>query len=140
MCITWAEYLSVGNNLIDSDHKKLIVAINNVAHAIETRDRAALSREFRLLNDLMGAHFINERKIAKAVNFPFDASNLHHLQLIDEIRYMITKIDSLSSCWPDSVVKMYGRYLSDWILEHIIKVDMKLKPVLKTHPYNFVSN
>lgn len=140
MGITWEEYLSVGNGLIDSDHKKLIAAINDVAHAIETRDRTALSSGLRLLNNLMTDHFIHEKEIAKAVNYPFAAGNLHHLQLIDEIRYMLNKIDNLSSGWPDNVVRMYSRYLSDWITEHIIKVDMQMKPLLKNYPYNFVSH
>lgn len=140
MKIAWAEYLSVGNDLIDGDHKKLILAVNNVAQAIESRDRAALSSSYNLFNVLMNIHIKNEAKIAKAVNFPFDANHLHHLQLMDEVKYMIAKLDDLQSFWPDNVVNMYCKFLNDWIIEHIVEEDMKMKPVLETYPYNFVSN
>lgn len=140
MKLAWAEYLSVGNDLIDGDHKKLILAINDVTQAIETRDGAAISKAYKLLNVLMGIHFINEEKIARAVNIPFDANNLHHLQLMDEIKYMINKLDSLQGIWPDHVVKMYSRFLNEWIIKHIVEDDMKMKPVLETYPYNFISN
>lgn len=140
MKLAWADYLSVGNDLIDGDHKKLIIAVNNVAQAIETRDRAALSKAYKLLNALMSLHFINEEKIAKAVNIPFEANNLHHLQLMDEIKYMIVKLDNLQSIWPDHVVKMYSRFLNEWVIKHIVEDDMKMKPVLETYPYNFISN
>lgn len=140
MKLAWEENLSVGNELIDSDHKKLIVAINNVAQAIETRDRAALSKAYKFLNILMSIHFANEEKIARAVNLPFNANNLHHLQFIDEIKYMINKLDNLQSIWPDNVVNMYSRFLEEWVIKHIVEEDMKMKPVLKTYPFNFVSN
>lgn len=140
MKLAWAEYLSVGNDLIDSDHKQLIAAVNNVAQAIETRDRAALSKAYKFLNILMSVHFANEEKIAKAVNIPFDANNLHHLQLMDEIKYMINKLDNLQSIWPDHVVKMYSRFLNEWVIKHIVEDDMKMKHVLETYPYNFISN
>ncbi len=138
MKLAWAEYLSVGNDLIDGDHKKLIVAVNNVAQAIEARDRAALSKAYKLLNVLMSLHFINEEKIAKAVNIHFEENNLHHLQLMDEIKYMILKLDNLQSFWSDNVVKMYSRFLSDWIIEHIVEDDMKMKPVLENYPYDMI--
>ncbi|MBI5626073.1 MAG: hypothetical protein HY935_02550 [Nitrosomonadales bacterium] len=140
MKLAWGAYLSVGNDLIDSDHKKLIVAVNNVAHAIETRDRAALSEAYKFLNNLLSIHFTNEEKIAKAANIPFDTNDLCHLQLMDEINYMINKLDNLQSIWPDHVVKMYSRFLNEWVIKHIVEDDMKMKPVLETYPYNFISN
>lgn len=64
MELAWSEELSVGNAMIDSEHKDLIIIVNNVEHAIRARDSSALSRAFKLLEDHMRIHFTNEEKIA----------------------------------------------------------------------------
>lgn len=137
MGISWAEHLSVGNETIDSDHKNLIVVVNRVQHAIATGDHAALSESFELLETYMIIHFKNEERIAEAVNFPFAHNKMEHLQLINELNSMRNILESINGKWPDHMVKMYSHYLSDWMLNHIIKEDMQLKPVLQTYPYDF---
>lgn len=137
MGLAWADHLSVGNAMIDSDHKNLIVAVNSVKHAVRTRDRIALSKAFKLFDTYMHIHFRNKEKIAEAVTFPFAQRKLEHLQLMNEMRYMIKKLEAKHSDWPDNLVKMYSRYLSGWIIDHIIEKDMQMKPVLQAYPYDF---
>lgn len=137
MEISWAEHLSVGNETIDSDHKNLIIVVNRVQHAIATVDRAALSKSFELLETYMIIHFKNEERIAEAVNFPFAQNKVAHLQLINEMNNMKNILESISGKWPDHMVKMYSHYLSDWMIDHIMKENMQLKPVLQTYPYDF---
>jgi len=140
MGIAWADNLSVGNGLIDSDHKNLIVAVNNVANAIETRDRTSLPKTFRLLVVLLRIHFINEEKIARAANFPIESIRLGHLQWTNEISYLIEKLLNIHSAWPDHLVIASSRFLKDRMISHIVEEDMQLKPVLETFSYDFVSN
>jgi len=71
MGLNWDEHLSVGNAMIDAEHKNLIVAVNSVEHAIGMGDRVALTKAFDLLDTYMRIHFRNEEKIAQAVNFSF---------------------------------------------------------------------
>lgn len=85
MGLAWAEHLSVGNEMIDSEHKNLIVAVNSVEEAIGTGDRDALSRSFDLLDTCMYTHFRNEEKIAEAVKFPFAQNRLEHGHLLKEM-------------------------------------------------------
>ena len=129
--------LSVGNALIDSDHQNLIVVVNSVEHAIASRDRAAFSKSFDLLETYMNIHFRNEEKIADAVKFPFGQNKLEHRYIIIEMRKMREEMDTSNGIWTDELVAKYSRFLSNWMTSHIIKEDMQLKPVLETYPYNF---
>lgn len=137
MGLNWDEHLSVGNAMIDDEHKNLIVAVNSVEHAIGTGDRVTLAKAFDLLDTYMHIHFRHEEKIAQAVNFPFGKNKLEHMHLLNEMRYMREQLDTRNGTWPDDLVKKYSRFLSGWMTDHIIKEDMQLKPVLETHPYDF---
>lgn len=137
MGLTWAEHLSVGNDLIDSDHKNLIVVVNSVEHAISTRDRVALSETFELLDNYMLIHFKNEEKVAAAIGFDFAQNKFTHVQLMHDMRYMLNKLENTHIAWPDRLVETYSRFLNSWMTDHIIKTDMKMKPALQSFPYYF---
>jgi len=135
--LTWAEHLSVGNGMIDAEHKNLIVVVNSVEHAIGTRDHIALSKVFDLLDTYIHIHFRNEEKIAEAIKFPFVQIKLEHRHLLNEVRYMREELEAMNGIWSDDLVKKYSRFLSGWMADHIIKEDMQMKPVLQTYPYDF---
>jgi hemerythrin len=136
MGLNWAEHLSVGNEMIDSEHRNLIVVVNSVEHAIRTGDRVAMSKTFDLLDTYLHIHFRNEERIAAAASIPFIKIKLEHRLLLKEMRYMREELET-QSIWPDDLVKKYSRFLSGWMADHIFKEDMQLKPVLQTYPYNF---
>ena len=140
MELKWADHLSVGNAMIDSDHKNLIVVVNRVNGAIKARNRAALSAAVELLDTYMLIHTQNEEKIAASVNYPFAQDKLAQLQLMAEMKYMINKLEAVYGVWPDNLLNMYSRYLNDWISGHIINTNMKMKPALKAYPYDFIPN
>lgn len=137
MGLTWNDHLSIGNATIDSDHKNLIIVVNRVKEAIMARDRDALSKSFELLDTYIAIHFRNEEKIAEAINYPFAQNKLEQKQLIYEMKYMIRGLELNMGHWPDSLVDRYSRFLSGWMADHIIKTDMKMKPYLQAHPYDF---
>ncbi len=137
MAIVWAEHLSVGNGLIDSDHKNLIVVVNSLEQAIGTRDREAMEKAFELLDTYIAIHFRNEERIAEAINYPFAQSRIEHRQLMHEMRHMIKNLEANLSHWPDSLLDRYSRFLSRWMTDHIVKTDMKMKSALLAYPYDF---
>lgn len=137
MGLNWDSHLSVGNAMIDDEHKNLIVAVNSVEHAIGTRDYVALAKAFDLLDTYMHIHFRNEEKIAQAVNFPFSQNQMEHRYLLKEMRYMREQLDARNGIWSEEMVKKYSRFLGGWMTDHIIKEDMQLKPVLEKYPYDF---
>jgi hemerythrin-like metal-binding protein len=138
MGLVWGEYLSIGNGLIDSDHKNLIVVINSIEQAIGTKDRAALSKYFELLDFYMGIHFRNEEKVAAAIKFHFAKNKLEHLQLMHEMRIMLKMLEDKHIAWPNNTMQTYSSFLAGWMTDHIIKTDMQMKSALQSYPYDFI--
>ena len=58
--------MSVGNAILDSEHRNLITKVNNIMSLIETGDYAALPGAFELLETWLMTHFENERTFAQA--------------------------------------------------------------------------
>lgn len=137
MGLIWAEHLSVGNGLIDSDHKNLIVVVNSLEHAVNARDRASLSKSYELLDTYMGIHFRNEERIAEAIKYSFAQNKVEQRKMMHEMKYMMRILEGMDYLWPDSLLGRHSCFLSGWMTDHIIKTDMQMKPALQAYPYNF---
>ena len=138
MKLVWGDHLSVGNALIDSEHKNLLVVLNRIENAIKSWDRIALSSAYELLDTYMYIHTQNEEKIAEAIKYPFAQDKIALQQLMDEMGYMIHKLELSTSVWPDNILKMYSRFLAKWMNEHIVKINMQMKPALQPYLYDFI--
>lgn len=140
MALIWTKQLSVGNATLDSEHKNLIGIVNSIEYAIETRDSSALLRGFKLLMDYTHAHFTNEERFAQAINMPFDQHKLSHQHLQKELQNTGDELEAKSGIWAEYVMEHYPQFLREWLIEHIIKEDMLMKPALQSYPYDFKFN
>lgn len=138
MVIKWTEELSVGNEVIDSDHKKLVELANDIAYAAKARDRFALSRAIKLFKDCINCHFINEAHLASELNFPFALHNLAHQNMQIELKLTERELkeDGIGADHI-SIMEHYAKFLRDWLIKHITEEDMQMKPLLQTYPYDF---
>ena len=137
MGFTWAEHLSVGNALIDSDHKVLFCLINGVAHAIEIRDCSVLSQVFELLDSRLCSHFQNEEFIAEAVNMPFAKHKQAQQFILKELGYLKGELLGKNGLWCEAAVEHFSESLRSLLLDHILRKDMLMKPTLQEYPYDF---
>lgn len=133
----WSDALSVGNAVIDNDHKKLIVMVNGVESMIRARDSFALPQALEQLEHHLYIHFVREEKIARAVNFPFGKNKAEHQYVLKEFQNMKDELIAKEGIWSDGAAEHYSHFLSDWMTEHVLHEDMQLKPVLQTYPYDF---
>jgi hemerythrin-like metal-binding protein len=137
MKLKWAEQLSVGNAVIDSDHKNLIAVINGIERAIRARDYSVISQAFELLEGWLCVHFANEEKIALAVKFDFFKHKQAQQYSLKELQHFKDELVAKKGIWCESAIEHYVHFLKVWMTEHIIKVDMPMKPMLQTHDYKF---
>jgi len=138
MAIEWTRELSVGNEVIDSEHRNLIGFVNDVAHAIWKRDCAALTQAFEMLESCLQAHFANEEKIACAAGFDFSGHKPAQLYSLKELRHMRDELLAKNGVWADGAVEHFTGSLEKWMIDgHIVKLDMQMKPALQSHPYDF---
>jgi hemerythrin len=137
MELAWTEQLSVGNALIDSEHKRIVDMVNSVEHALTTSDRTDLSRLLKLLLEGMHNHFINERNIARAIEFPFAEHDLSHQYILKKLQHAVSDVAAENKMLPEGFVEQFTGSLRGWLVDHVIKEDMLMKPVLDTYPYDF---
>lgn len=137
MALIWTRQLSVGNATLDSEHKNLIGVVNSIEHAIESRDCAALLRAFRLFVDYSRIHFANEERIAQVIDFPYEQLKLAHQHLQKELQRTGNELEARSGTWPEYIMDHYPQFLREWLIEHIAKEDMLMKPALQSYPYDF---
>ena len=139
MRLKWTRQLSVGNAVIDSEHKNLIAIVNSVKRAIKARDSAALPQELEHLEDWLYVHFANEGKIAQAVNFDFSQHKLAQQCWLKELWFLRNELIDKHGLWSDDAIEYFSLFLSDWLIDgHIISLDMPMKPVLQAYGYNFL--
>lgn len=137
MALLWRKHLSVGNALLDSEHKNLVGMVNSIEYAVYKKDMASLLKAIKAFKDDAGAHFANEARFARALNSDFEGHELAHRHLLKELQQTVDELDIRSGGWPDYVMDYYPQFLRDWLIEHITGEDMKMKPVLQSHPYDF---
>lgn len=127
---------SVGNKLIDSEHKKLRNIINGIASIIAAGKLTALSEKFELLEHSLCAYFVIEETIAQALNFDFKQHKLAHQYLLNSFKRIKDELMAKNGMWSKFEEEGYIYSLIVYLDRHI-KVDSNsFKVVLDTQPYN----
>lgn len=128
MPIKWSAQLSVGNDVIDSDHKYLIEIVNEVEKYIDQRNQAGMTRAYDKLVQYSKLHFAAEEAIAIAAGY-IQTPNLQesHHKLIEKLAE--SKLE-LGEKWTKVSVERFTALLKSWLIDHIIKEDLLMKPTL----------
>lgn len=133
MTILWREEMSVGNEIIDNDHKYLISIINAFDSAVECKVHVniLLSYVTQLL-DYSHVHFEREQKIQEEISFPYrDHHRQEHNHLIKRLtliqKDLVAHTDTESY---ETDIPRFIQILRDWLLDHVLKEDMRMKEFL----------
>jgi hemerythrin len=126
MGLQWRDQLSVGNDLIDTDHKYLIDIINKTEASMKANNQVELLVVLDELAHYGQTHFDREERVAKAVGYP-RTDQLHdsHVKLI----VSLSKVKAeLGDSWTDEAQVQFTTFLRDWLIQHVIKEDIPMKP------------
>jgi hemerythrin-like metal-binding protein len=135
----WKKQMSVGNGIIDSEHRNLLNMAADIESMIQKRDACTIARELEQFETWLRAHFENEEGIALSVDFDVTPNRLEHQNLLKAFQLMKGALTSGGDTFPDSTARhYYAHFLSDWLEDHITEEDMLMKPVLQTRPYDFI--
>lgn len=138
MVIEWTEQLSVGNEAIDSEHRGLISLVNDLVRAIEKRSSSGLTLAFEQLEQRLCLHFANEEKIARTIGLDFSHHELAQQYMLNELRLLKGLLDAKNCLWFDGAVAHFAHFLKNWVIDdHIVRLDMRIKPALQIYPYDF---
>ena len=134
MSIQWREKLSVDASFIDNEHKKLIMLVNMFEAAVERKEGAgAVDKILRSLYDYTKEHFQHEEDFQNKVSYPFAAAHKN------EHRCLMRRLGEIISLYQEradgqnqnEVLKEVMSLLKDWLIQHIIGSDLKMKPYVE---------
>jgi len=135
MGLDWREQLSVGNDLLDTDHKHLIGVINQAELSLKSKNMAGLTTVLESLASYAKIHFACEELVATAVGYP-DVAQIHESHEALIVRLAQVK-QEMGDAMTDESSEHFGAFLRDWLISHVIKEDMKMKPYLTKHSPRF---
>ncbi|HYH18493.1 MAG TPA: hemerythrin family protein [Azospirillum sp.] len=136
MTIQWRRALSLDGGIIDDDHRHLIGIINRFERDADGEDPRLPA--FHALVDLKHyarVHFRREERLMRDVGYPQDRLREHqarHRELEARIDMLIQHFDtSIDADDFHEVTWEISDLLKHWLLEHIVKADLPIKPYLK---------
>lgn len=128
MSLEWREQLSVGNDVIDNDHKYLIELINRIELSLGPKNLFALTEAISSLEKYSVLHFAAEEKIAHAAGYPkVSHLNASHTALTEKLDQMK---QGIGECWDEAASERFITLLREWLINHVIKEDLQMKPFL----------
>ena len=134
--MVWTEQLSVGNEILDSDHKKLLRLADAVDCAAKAGDCVAVSRELKRLRGDMERHFLNEELFSLALDIPFNEHHIDHQNILAEIDVMRGEAGKNIE---ENIFKIehFTQLFHNWLIKHVNENDLLMKPMLQTRHYGF---
>ncbi|MGE5172903.1 MAG: bacteriohemerythrin [Betaproteobacteria bacterium] len=130
----WTEKLATGITTIDSQHKELFRRINNLVTAIKQhRCKSEIDGTIKFLEDYARIHFSEEEKHMAETNYGgLEAQRKDHkkyLTALAELKKQASLPRVKGSSYDLSATT--NQVVVDWIVAHIMKLDMKFGEYLK---------
>lgn len=131
MALEWTENLSVGVELIDTQHRELIHRFGSLIDAChEHRAENKITELLAFLDDYVVFHFGEEQKLMVLYGFPgFESHRTEHDFFIRRLQAL--KQEMAAKGPTQAVVAQMVRFLLNWIVKHIKSVDVELGAFLK---------
>jgi hemerythrin len=130
----WTEKLATGISSIDSQHKELFKRINNLVIAIkEHRCKSEIDNTIKFLDDYAKVHFSAEEKHMQEANYDGlgeqREDHRKYLATLAELKEQASQPRVQGSSYDLSATT--NQVVVDWIVDHILKIDMKFGEFLK---------
>jgi len=125
--ISWSEKYSVGNALLDSQHKNIIDLINRLFSCPRSAGESgnSLCRELMTeLNSYINEHLRDEEKYLKENAYPYLSE---HQLLHENFTQRISELSMLADSLPEQFLSELGEFLSHWWNQHILTEDRKYR-------------
>lgn len=123
--IKWSRDLTVGNNAIDEEHKKLITYLNDLYVACHAGQGPIVLRQTLCsLQSYTLVHFTHEEEVMAKMGYPQLAEHrAQHGELMDKLDELIEEFDCDADHELSNKTLMF---LSGWLLQHIEIEDKKI--------------
>lgn len=119
--IHWSEGLSMGNDYVDKDHRKLLKIYNDLVDLIEhNKSREEFSKILSEMTDYSLMHFKKEEEYMMEFNYPsLNEHKQFHMDYIYRVSMFNIELSRFSTTDPGEVIQ----FLEDWWVNHILEKD-----------------
>lgn len=126
MGIQWRDSLSVGVEVIDKQHKELLMRFDRLLTACEEgKGTAELKRLLAFLEEYVQTHFRDEEALQQLRRYPeYEEHRAQHAGFVARIKELREETDK-EGISTHHVLETNNMLLK-WLLNHISKVDTKL--------------
>ena len=127
--LQWSDNLSVGVRKIDEQHKKLVDLVNKLHDGMmQRRGREIIGGIVKELADYTVYHFKTEEELMNKYNYPESPSHKkQHAEFVDKVSDFTAKFEKKQI----SLTVEVHNFLSNWLINHIKKIDKSLGGFLK---------
>lgn len=130
--VMWTDELSVGDAIIDDQHKMLIEHLNNLTKAIEHQlGPEKIAETLGFLMDYTDIHFASEEQHMAAQNYPgLDTQKELHAKFVDTLNDL--ERDFREEGATTELANAIDTLLVNWMVKHIQGVDAEFGAFLKS--------
>ncbi len=131
MSIEWTKDLSVGIEAIDVQHRELFRRIDGLVTAVrDGKGDGEVHDIFHFLSDYIASHFATEEKCMRILSYPGYTHHLgRHKIFVDTTNELEAFYDKNGAT--DELFERLQKDICDWIISHILVVDMELGAFIK---------
>lgn len=131
--VTWDTNMSVGVDVLDDDHRRLIDMFNGLLRTnVATRGKDDLKALLTGLRDYTDVHFSREEGMMREHGYPdLDSHLAAHRYFIDEIAKLHDEFESGHAMMLRIDLILL---LKEWLIEHIQTTDVRYRPYMADAP------
>ncbi len=157
MAIYWTPRMSVGNVVLDGDHRYLFALVNIVELCLNNPGaRHQLRTAMEHLMEYTREHFTREEKLQIRVQYAkYGEHRAEHQEIIEQLQSIWDRLfpdTSRAESSPDSdttaaehpaelseqeAQELVG-LLRHWIVDHVLKTDIQMRPLLSRFPHTLL--
>ena len=127
--MNWSDKLAVGVTVLDNDHKKLIVMVNQLFDGIQSgHGKESVGKILDGLIAYTKVHFGNEERYFSQTGYPAAPA---HKQEHDDLTRQVVSVQQKYRAGTTNVLSLEVlNFLKNWLVKHIQGSDQKYGPYL----------
>jgi len=131
MFIHWEKSWELGNGLIDTQHRLLILLSRKLDIAIKSNEsKECVLRIMLELRKFAEFHFISEENLMHEIGYPdVELHSLMHTELLKRLESMLVKINYQKE-FPEDLL----HFFSNWVTGHMAEADLKIVNYINRSP------
>lgn len=129
MLISWKKELEIGNELIDSQHRMLVMLLRKLDMAVKNQmEHRVIMGIFLEIKRFTEFHFLSEENLMAELGYPgLSEHEKIHSELLVQVNVYIAKINRKQE-FADDVLEA----LHTWFAHHVVGEDLKLAEYVRT--------